>query len=188
MRRRRGLSERQEIAARVGDAVAKALQCTHPAMEETPVSHAFRRLTLAARRVTQPERDWAEAEHKGALQHFPATSWWPQRLRLVVDAFDKGTPLDPVSIEIHAIRIGTAVIVTNPFELYIDYAWRIKARSPAEQTVVVQLAAGSGEYLPTERAVRGMHYSAHPAVATAGPEAGSQFVEASLDLIAQVLK
>jgi hypothetical protein len=32
-----------------------------------------------------------------------------------------------------------------------------------------------------------MHYSAHPAVAPAGPEGGQQLVEASLALIAKVL-
>jgi hypothetical protein len=188
MRRRRGLSERQEIAARVGDAVARALQCTHPAVEATQVAHACRQLTLAPRRVTRAERDWAEARHAEALQHFPAASWWPQRLQSVVGAFDRNEPLEPVSVEVHALRLGTAVIATNPFELYLDYGWRIKARSPAAQTIVVQLAGGSGWYLPTERGVKGMHYSAHPVVAPAGPEAGNQFVEASLELIAQVLQ
>ena len=38
--------------------------------------------------------------------------------------------------------IGDLGIVTNPFELFLDYALRIKARSPAPQTAVVQLAAG----------------------------------------------
>lgn len=188
MRRRRGLSERQEIAARVGDAVARALQCTHPAAEESTVAHACRQMTLAPRRVTRAERDWAEARHAEVVKDIPATSWWPQCLRSVVEAFDKNVPLKPVSIEVHAVRIGTAVFVTNPFELYLDYGWRIKARSAAAQTVVVQLAGGAGWYLPTERGVKGMHYSAHPAVAPVGPEAGNQLVEASLALIAQALK
>ena len=188
MRRRRGLSERQEIAARVGDAVARALQCTHPAPDETQLMHVSQQLTLARRRVRRPERDWAAAQHAEALKQFPATSWWPQCLQGVVDAFDQDRPLAPEPAEVHAVRIGNAVLVTSPFELYLDYGWRIKARSPAAQTIVVQLAAGRGLYLPTERAVQGMHYSAHPAVAPAGPEGGQQVVEASLALIAQVLQ
>lgn len=187
MRKRRGLTERQEIAARVGDAVARALQVTHPAPEETQVAHACQRLTTVPRRVTKPERDWAATQRAEAIKHYPPTSWWPSLLQSVVDAHDQNRPLKPLDIEVHAVRIGGLVLVTNPFELYLDYGWRIKARSPAAQTAVVQLAGGTGLYLPTARGVQGMHYSAHPVVAPAGPEAGDQLVETTLALIAQVL-
>jgi hypothetical protein len=75
-------------------------------------------------------------------------------------------------------------MVTSPFELYLDYGLQIKARSPAAQTLVVQLAAGRGLYLPTERAVRGGHYGAHPVVAPVGPAGGSELVETTLEMIA----
>lgn len=74
-------------------------------------------------------------------------------------------------------------MVTNPFELFLDYGIRIKARSIAAQTMVVQLAGGCGLYLPTERAARGGHYGAHPAVAPVGPNGGAELVEATLKLI-----
>ena len=51
-------------------------------------------------------------------------------------------------IEINILRIGDIVMATNPFELYLDYGMRIKARSPATQTFLVQLANGSNGYLP----------------------------------------
>lgn len=80
------------------------------------------------------------------------------------------------------LRIGDAVFATNPFEMYLDYGMRIKARSPAVQTFVVQLA-GSGSYLPTERSIAGGAYGAVPASTLIGPEGGSELVEGILDLI-----
>jgi hypothetical protein len=85
-------------------------------------------------------------------------------------------------VEIDAVRIGDMAIVTNPFELYVDYGARIKARSPAVQTFVVQLA-GSGSYLPTQRAVREGSYGAIERSCVVGPSAGDALVDASLDLL-----
>jgi hypothetical protein len=91
-------------------------------------------------------------------------------------------------IEMHVLRIGEAVLATNPFELYLDYGLRIKARSPAVQTFIAQLTAGCGWYLPTERATHGGHYGAHPVVAPVGPEGGQLLVEETLATIRQVFK
>jgi hypothetical protein len=110
-------------------------------------------------------------------------TWWPTRLSHVVETFDQGSSWPAVPVEIHALRIGQAGIVTNPFELFLDYSLRIKARSPAPQTIVVQLAGGTGSYLPTERAVRGGHYGAIPAVCRVGPEGGQELVETSLSML-----
>jgi hypothetical protein len=71
--------------------------------------------------------------------------------------------------------------------LFLDYGLRIKARSPASQTVIIQLAAGRGSYLPTERAVQGGGYGAMPAVSTVGPEGGKELVEATLEMIRDLL-
>jgi hypothetical protein len=48
--------------------------------------------------------------------------------------------------------LGKVVFAFNPFELFLDYGHRIKAKSCAEQTFVVQLANSTGGYLPTVRA------------------------------------
>ena len=83
-------------------------------------------------------------------------------------------------------REGDAVLVTNPFELFLDYGLRIKARSDAAQTMVVQLA-GRGFYLPTARAIAAGGYGAMPAVSVAGPEAGARLVEETLMMIDEVM-
>ncbi|MFH1904434.1 MAG: hypothetical protein ABIK53_02770 [bacterium] len=55
-------------------------------------------------------------------------------------------------MELHTIRLGGIVFVTNLFELFLDFGLQIKARSKAEQTFVIQLSCGSAGYLPSKRA------------------------------------
>ncbi len=87
-------------------------------------------------------------------------------------------------IEVHAVRLGDLAIVTNPFELFLDYGIRIKAHSPATQTFVVQLAGGGpAGYLPTQRSVAGGAYGAVPASTNIGPEGGEKLVEWSVDAV-----
>ena len=189
MRQRRGLTERQEIASRVGDAVTRALACVLPMSGEIPFSHVCRRLTLSPRPITRAERDWAETALAESVKRGDRPDlWWPKLLGEVKERFDRGEPMAAYEAEIHVLRIGDAVMATNPFELFLDYGLQIKARSPAAQTLVVQLACGTGLYLPTERAVGGGSYGAHPVVAPVGPEGGRELVEATLAAIQELFE
>jgi hypothetical protein len=184
MRRRNGLTERQEIARRVGDAVARALMSTPPFDGEPVVAHRTRRLAFSPRRITQEERDWAvKARADAAARGDRPDLWWPRLLDLVAACFDKGEPMPVFEGELHVLRIGDMAVATNPFELYQDFGLQIKARSRAAQTLLVQLACGTGLYLPSRRAVSGGHYGAHPVVAPVGPEGGQELVEATLAAI-----
>lgn len=87
------------------------------------------------------------------------------------------------SIETHIIRFGDIAFSTNPFELFLDYGNRIKARSYAEQTFIVQLCCGSAGYLPTEKAERAGHYSAYISSGNVGHEGGDLFVRRTLSEI-----
>lgn len=90
---------------------------------------------------------------------------------------------DPtITYQIHAVRLGDMAIITNPFELYVDFGMQMKARSKATQTFVVQLT-GEGTYVPTNRAVSGGTYGAIPQSNSIGPEGGRQLVNQSLELI-----
>jgi len=100
-------------------------------------------------------------------------------------AVEKDKPKLPV--EVHVVRLGDIAIATNPFELYLDYGMRIKARSAAIQTFVVQLA-GSGSYLPPVRSVAGGAYGAVPASNLVGPEGGQELVEKTLEMINRMFK
>jgi len=190
MRARRGVSERREIALRVADAVERALACTNPRDHAEPerLAHVVKRLELPPRGVSRKERDWAEAERKRWIgEGNDPGSWWPARLRAVVETFDGLRRPGPVPVEIHVLRVGDAAVATNPFELFLDYGLQIKAQSPAAQTFVVQIA-GRGWYLPTERAVQAGGYGAMPAVSMVGPEGGRQLVEETLVLIGRLFE
>jgi hypothetical protein len=186
MRKRRGVSERQEIALRVADAVSRALACTAPEAGETAFAHIVRQVELPARGVSKKERDWAAAECARYSAENGSDSWWPQRLQMVVDQYEGRLTVPPFAIEVHVIRIGDLALATNPFELFVDYGLRIKARSIAAQTVVSQITAGTGWYLPTERAVEGGSYGAMPAVCKVGPEGGRELVEVTLEMISEL--
>lgn len=85
--------------------------------------------------------------------------------------------------EIHVIRFGDIAIATNPFELFLDYGNRIKARSIAKQTFIMQLTCGQGGYLPTEKAENGGHYSAYISSGNVGHEGGDMMVRKDIDVI-----
>jgi len=92
---------------------------------------------------------------------------------------------DPVTpAEWHVLRLGDVALATNPFELYLDYGIRMKTRSPAIMTMLVQLSCGSSGYLPTARGVQGGGYSADHFLVS--PEGGQALVEETVKQINQM--
>ena len=87
------------------------------------------------------------------------------------------------TIESHIIRFGNISISTSPFELFLDYGNRIKARSKSEQSFIVQLCCGKGGYLPTEKAQKAGHYSAYITSGTVGYEGGDLLVRETISQI-----
>ncbi len=91
--------------------------------------------------------------------------------------------------ETHTIGMGDIAFTTNAFELYMDYQHRIQARSPYEQTFMVQLCAQPKEcagcfgYLCTERAAVSRGYSAIPMVCKISPEGGQKYVEYTVETL-----
>lgn len=88
-------------------------------------------------------------------------------------------------VEIHVVRLGDLVVCTNPFELFCEYGIRMKARSPATQTFVVQMS-GLGSYLPTARAQAAGHYSAIPQSNIIGPAGGQMLVDKTVEIITEL--
>ncbi len=86
-------------------------------------------------------------------------------------------------MELHVIRLGDVALATNPFELFLDFGLRMKARSRAELTFVIQLACSEGDYLPTAKAVAGGGYGAEIASNLVGPEGGQVLVDRTVALI-----
>jgi hypothetical protein len=184
MRQLRGLTRLEEIARRIDRAWEDAYDAASKERRaDVVLAHKVRTIQLPTRTVTPGEYAHAKAEverlSKDARQR--ALVLWNQR---VVDQYErqKAGRAEPYAMELHAVRVGDAAIVTNDFELFTDYGVQIKARSPAVQTFVIQLAGG-GTYLPTERAVRGAGYSAIPQSNRVGPEGGQALVDRTVESI-----
>ena len=84
------------------------------------------------------------------------------------------------TIESHIVRFGDVAFATNPFELFLDFGNRLKARSYAAQTFIVQLCCGKGGYLPTEKAEKAGHYSAYITSGNVGHEGGDLMIREQL--------
>jgi hypothetical protein len=114
--------------------------------------------------------------HDSKLHHFVLI----RNAEAVVRRYEEQDSAPEFAMDLHSVRLGRAGIVTSPFELFLEYGQRIKARSPAEQTFVVQLAGGVGGYLPTPHAEEHGGYGALIINGRVGSEGGALLVEESL--------
>ena len=65
----------------------------------------------------------------------------------------------PVGVRLSVLRLGDAVICTNPAELYVEHGLAIKKASPAAVTLISELTDGYAGYVPTREAFRRGGYS-----------------------------
>ena len=182
----------QEIGRRIAVAVQEAYDIVkNDRHANLPMVHKVETLMLPMRVVTQADYAAAKQERDQVAariaadptvnDQYQAQMLWNAK---TVDQFEqqKVTPNMKLPTEIHVLRIGDAVLCTSPFELFVDYSIQIQGRSPAVQTLVVQLA-GAANYLPTEKAVKGGGYSAIAQSTPVGPEGGRMLVDRTVELI-----
>ena len=105
-----------------------------------------------------------------------------------ISRYEVQQKVETVEAEIHFIRFGDIAIATSPFELFLDYGNQIRARSLAKQTFLIQLACGTGGYLPTKKAEEGKHYSAYASSGVTGHEGGDLLVRQTLEHINAMFK
>ncbi len=186
-RERRGLSRTQEIARRIVSGVLEAAEGADQGIRTTgPLVHRTGELPLPLWKISDAEAAAARAEYERLLA-LPSDDRTAQfhiyQQKGILDRH-AGQKSDPYfNAETHVIRLADVAIATNPFELYLDYGIRIEARSPAEQTFVVQLACGYGGYLPTARAAAGGGYGAKLSGSSVGPEGGRKLVDSTVEWI-----
>ncbi len=149
MRELRGLTKLEEHARRIVHAWEEAYEGAKKEVHrDLTFSHRVERIELPRRVVTHEESLAAQLK-ADELSKDPKQSARMRWHLKVVDRFklQQAGEEPPYEMELHAIRLGDIAIATNPFELFTDYGVRIKARCPALQTFVIQLA-GPGSYLP----------------------------------------
>jgi hypothetical protein len=180
--------ECEGISARITDAVVRGYRYARNYIEYTPAfAHEVLSLELPLRLVTRDEYENAAKQVAQIKRTFsPAHR---MRMEDVVRAFEpQGDVLrwqmqqqtGVFQCVCHIVRIAGAAIATNPFELFSEYAQRMKARVLPEQLFVVQLSNGLGGYLPSEAAIAGGSYSSKSASTFCGPEGGDQLVEQTI--------
>jgi hypothetical protein len=181
MRKLRGVTRLEEVARRIVGAWEEAFNAAGKDVRcDVVLAHCVEQIDLPHRKVTEAEVAEARKEASKYVGK-PAERWnyrWHQGVVERYEAQQAGSE-GAYPMELHVLRLGDVAIATNDFELFTDYGVQIKARSPALQTFVIQLA-GSGGYLPTARAVHGGGYSAVIQSSRVGPDGGQVLVERTL--------
>ncbi len=183
--------ECEGIAARITEAVVRGYQVARNYIDYTPAfAHVVLQMDLPLRLVSEEEYAASAKEVERIKRAFSKEH--PMETADIVRAFEaQGDVLrwqlqqktKVFACVCHFVRIGEVGIMTNPFELYHEYAQRMKARVKAQQLLVVQLSNGLGGYLPTEAAVHGGSYSSKPASTICGPEGGNLLVEKTVEVL-----
>jgi hypothetical protein len=179
----RGLSYTQEVARRIVGEMREVCEVVRGDVRtDIPFAHKVADISLPVRKVTEQELAAAQAQIDALTKQGDTSRrrLWYQK---VVDRFRTQEQEPTHTVEVHALRIGDVAIITNPFELFLDYGVQMQGRSAALQTLVLQLTNGSSGYLATERAVKGGSYSAVVESNLVGPEGGQVLVERSVELI-----
>ena len=184
------MDSRQIIAQKIGAAFDDALSWTSKDIRhEDILIHTTREIKLHRRMPTEEEYNknlkWIK-EYQAMAKLDPKEERFLARCKAAVTRYEEMKQGLNVfqSITMHIIRLGDIAFATNPFELYLDYGLRIKARSPAIQTFIVQLAdkgcESGGTYLPSKRAEDGGGYGATVYCNQVGSKGGQELVDASV--------
>jgi len=193
------MAERAEIGARIASAVDEVLPLAAKDIHHHVVlEHVVKTLDLPRRALTEDDVRDAQREVEEynarleALHDRPPSDrershcfgrrrWY----RGVIERYELQKTQPAYPMELHVVRVGDVAFATNSFELYLDFGLRMKARSKALQTFVVQLT-GPGTYLPSGRSVGGGSYGSVPASNHVGPEGGGVLVEETVRAIGEL--
>lgn len=182
MLKRKGITRRQEIGLRIANAVDEVFPYVQDDIKnEVIFSHLYDEVSLPVRKVTKEEADQSE---RLAREQPDRASWH----RGIIDRYNKQDENPYYPVKVNVMRLGDVVIATNPFELFLDFGLRIKTRSDAVLTFVVQLANGGGTYVPTSKAEAGGGYSAIVQSNSVGSEGGQVLVEKTVKMINKTMK
>jgi len=166
---------------------------------DVPVRHKLTTMALERRRMTDEEEAWCKENLELLKDMEPKPEdYTPEeyrvkysRYRSMVGRNTRGlqrcedVKQNPtLDMDSHTIQIGDVAFATIRFELFQDFMHRLQARSPFQQTFVVQLAgAAGGNYLATKRAAEAKGYSASMFCNMVSADGGQQWVENTLEIL-----
>ncbi len=193
MRKLRGINEMQELARRIDLSVSQTFDAVQKEKFADPVLKCVTvTLQLPLSKISEDQYQKAKADFERVMAQvekdpscapqvaFMARDWHHG----VVQRYEElqKNPAATYPVEIHVVRLGDVAICSNPFELFCEYGIRIKARSKATQTFILQMS-GFGSYLPTARAQAAGSYSAIPQSNVIGPDGGQMLVDKTVEII-----
>ncbi|MGI6087606.1 MAG: hypothetical protein ACOYCD_06645 [Kiritimatiellia bacterium] len=196
------MAARKDIAERIASAFDEVLSWARKDIRTNlPLAHAVETVNLSRRIITDDEYQYARGELEKLMQQPVKTDGSPEerlrhdiflgfnreRLTKVINQYHEQQQRPKLPMELHVIRLGEIAFASNRFELYMDFQHRIQARSPFEQTFIIQLAGQPGNdggyYLCTERGAKNKGYSASMFCNPASPQGGQELVEETLKLL-----
>ena len=171
-------------ARRVGMTVgAEALKVLARAefKPDAPLGVAMESLALPIRDLAGSDEELLAREAPGSGLGSGGDNVYLREARLVREMKTKSPT---VNVEIQAVRIGDAAIVSNPAEFFCQLGLDIKRGSPWKPTMVAELANGYSGYCPTAEAFKGGGYEVRTARSSfLAPGTGEQIVESSVRLL-----
>ncbi len=179
-----------ELGIRISDVITRRLnKASENLQNEAVLKHERMILNLPLRKVTETDKNNAEEAIKKYCERANKTEFDAYDMAAlhihagILNRYELQDTTEFHKTEVHVARLGNIAFATNPFELFLDYGNKIRARSDAEQTFLIQLACGRSGYLPTERAEKGSHYSAYVASGNVGHIGGNILVAETLNKI-----
>ncbi|MDD4772561.1 MAG: hypothetical protein PHZ09_03030 [Eubacteriales bacterium] len=200
------LAARRDIAERISAAFDEVLSwAKNDIKTDVPVKHRVETVMLSKRPITDGELAFC-TESLNKLRELPFkteggtptelltynSSLQAQRSRFerIIQRYEDYESNPKLPMELHVLNIGDIAFASNRFELYMDFMHRIQARSPFEQTFVIQLAGmpgpDGGSYLATRRGAENKGYSACLFCNVVSPEGGQELVEETLRILREI--
>ena len=199
------IAARRDIAERIAVAFDEVYSwASKEILHNLPINHNVSTVNLSRRLITDAEYEEAVAD----LANLEAQPWFKtgddaadlykntvleagrNRNRRVIKRHEDQKTDPKLPMELHVLRIGDIAFCTNRFELYMDFQHRIQARSPFNQTFIIQLCAqpglDGGSYLCTERGFEGRGYSASMFCNLVSHEGGQELVNETVRILKEI--
>lgn len=159
-----------------GEALKVIAETIEP-MAEPVLAHSQSTFQIPIRDWPQPDDITWPNSWSGQWYYDQARPKWPQ--------FQAEN--SPKELRVHAVRLGDAVILTNPAELFVEFGLELQSGSPAKVTMISELTDGCVGYVPTLKAFSRGGYETWCAPSSCLlPEAGDRIVAKTRELVNEV--
>jgi len=157
-----------------------------PLRESFPLSvkEAEMQLKMAQTKLAEMEKK-AESIGKRVLDNYKVEVFLAELALNTARWVEKNPNPAPVPYYQQAVRIGDAIFVTFPCEVFSEIGLKVKKKSPLEKTFIIGLAGGRGGYIPTAEEYLEGGYAAVMTIYS--PKCEEALINSSLNLISRVV-